>query len=262
MAAFHGFPGTICGSAGRPEACCPHMEDVAMFLPWHRLLMAQMEEVLGAPLPYWDWTSTAAFPSLLEDTWDAIGNSGPHGQGLCPKEHAMYAQRRQGAALIDPRRLQRATDLALRKENFEEFARQLSQPHNDVHNAFECNLRNTDFAAFDPVFYLHHGQVPPLIDPPYHCHQVDRLFAYWQELQRLRGLPAAPAAPGRPVPPFHDPRHNRQTATLAHSTTPDTLDYSNNFCYSYDQVCWARGAMVCHGVPWCAMVCCSTGWPG
>ena len=64
---------------------------------------------------------------------------------------------------------------------------------------------------------------------------MDRLFAFWQELQRLRGLPAGPALP-RPVPPFHDPRHNPRQATLAHSTAGDTFDYRNNFCYSYDQV--------------------------
>ena len=198
VAAFHGFPGTICGSAGRPRACCPHMEDVEMFLPWHRLLMAQMEEELGTALPYWDWTSTAAFPSLFEDTWDAIGNSGAHGQGLCDKAHAMYGQRRRGAELIDSRRLQRATDLALRKENFEEFARQLSQPHNDVHNAFHCNLRDTDYAAYDPVFYLRHGQVPtfqflhPSPHPP--GGPPVRLLAGAAAASRAAGRPRAPQA--------------------------------------------------------------------
>ena len=65
VANFHGEPKGIC-----PERaggfCCPH--GITAFLAWHRLYVAQIEEELGEPLPYWDWTEDAEVPDL----WDNI----------------------------------------------------------------------------------------------------------------------------------------------------------------------------------------------
>ena len=47
--------------------CCIHNQEVGLFLPWHRLYMAQMEEELGEALPYWDWTEDKEVPDLWEE---------------------------------------------------------------------------------------------------------------------------------------------------------------------------------------------------
>ena len=59
--------GTICNTSGTPEFCCPDASRVQDFLPWHRLLMVHMEEVLKTNLPYWDWTEDSRVPLQLQE---------------------------------------------------------------------------------------------------------------------------------------------------------------------------------------------------
>ena len=84
IASFHGYgDGKTCGDprsrlacSSRPcptkiWGCCPH--NVSMpspdFLPWHRLYMVQLEELLepwladtNLGLPYWDWSQDTCLP--------------------------------------------------------------------------------------------------------------------------------------------------------------------------------------------------------
>ena len=78
---FHGYPPTICPPLGPGHVCCQH--HVPVFLPWHRLYMAHMEEELGEALPYWDWTSDAELPGL----WSPSEIKAPIKEGVnsqCP----------------------------------------------------------------------------------------------------------------------------------------------------------------------------------
>ena len=171
---FHGFPGNICGTASSPQSCCPHGETT--FLPWHRLYMVQMEEVLGQALPYWDWTEDGQVPQLWEDVRAPIreGHQSLGGQGSqCPPGDVTAVRRAQGIR-INVERLQRAYRTAFLKTTFEEFSNQISAPHNELHVSVNCDMLYVETAGYDPVFYLHHAY-------------VDRQFAFWQELQRLRG---------------------------------------------------------------------------
>ena len=66
VAHFHGAPNTgVDALCGEGNSCCPHGDP--QFLPWHRLLLANMEELLGEPLPYWDWTEDKDVPDLWEE---------------------------------------------------------------------------------------------------------------------------------------------------------------------------------------------------
>ena len=70
LASFHGDPQAICKNSSnltQPADCCPHM--VPLFLPWHRLFTAQMEEELDEAIPYWEWTHNLELPSL----WSGLG---------------------------------------------------------------------------------------------------------------------------------------------------------------------------------------------
>merc|ERR1719312_2110632 len=63
-ASFHGYPGLCAGPGhyGEGGGCCIH--SYSTFLPWHRLLVLQLEDALRSTkkkykdiaLPYWDWT--------------------------------------------------------------------------------------------------------------------------------------------------------------------------------------------------------------
>ena len=95
LANFHGAPTDICEGV---DTCCPHGDST--FLPWHRLYMVNMEEMLDEALPYWDWTEDTHIPQLWENiivpfkkgaesTVDAGGERGNVsgtglGQGDCP----------------------------------------------------------------------------------------------------------------------------------------------------------------------------------
>ena len=72
--------------------------------------------------------------------------------------------------------LRQAVRTALCQTNYQDFNTQISSAHGQVHclviEGTMCQLKD---AAYDPIFYLHHSN-------------VDRLYAYWQQLQTLRGL--------------------------------------------------------------------------
>ena len=184
---LHGVPAdtTICGTRGNSVPCCPHDENWPAFLPWHRNYMVQLEEVLGLPLPYWDWTEDSSWPNLFEPILkdihdnagiDVIAGLNEFGTaGQCdpanPGGLDAYRARQRGIAhsnfLQEQPNFKRQIGLAFIKENYREFSSQLSNPHNMVHNTNPCNLRPTLVAAWDPVFFLHHAF-------------VDMQYAYWQ----------------------------------------------------------------------------------
>ena len=75
VANIHGSPKVICP----PISCCPHRANRdnpgnLKFMPWHRLYMAQMEEELGEPLPYWDWTENQEIPDLWKNIKEGLQN--------------------------------------------------------------------------------------------------------------------------------------------------------------------------------------------
>ena len=81
-------------------------------------------------------------------------------------------------------------------------------------------------AAYDPIFYLHHSN-------------VDRQYAFWQELQKLRGLSTEAIDNLFEFPPFFDRQYNPSPTyqvTGVNATQSYGLDYESNFCYKYDQL--------------------------
>ena len=82
-------------------------------------------------------------------------------------------------------------------------------------------------AAYDPVFYLHHSN-------------VDRQYAFWQELQKLRGYLSTEAiSKDFSMPPFWDQRYNPDPiykVTGKNATQSYGLNYETNFNYKYDKL--------------------------
>ena len=94
-----------------------------------------------------------------------------------------------------------------------------------LHVGMRCDMLRIDTAAYDPVFYLHHTY-------------VDYVFAYWQELQRLRGHNNVPTVRDHAgtLAPFNNQRHNSKRVTLRNNRGRDTFEYSTNYCYEYQEL--------------------------
>ena len=86
-------------------------------------------------------------------------------------------------------------------------------------------MATLEMSSLDPVFYLHHTY-------------IDHQFAYWQELQKLRGKPSIPDTPELystrlPLIPFKSMKGHK---TSANNRGIDTADYKTSYCYDYDEL--------------------------
>ena len=210
---YHGAPTSLCG--GQP--CCPHGTNG--FLPWHRLFMVHMEEELGYALPYWDWTEEGAVPSL----WERI--KAPIQQGADGQCSLDSFTSRDPRAQVNTNELKARVEVALMEETFEDFSEELIIPHNQLHFGMGCDMRVIDTSAYDPVFYLHHTY-------------IDYVFAFWQELQHLRGHNKVPAIQELEdsFPPFNNRRYNNKSLTLQNNRGRDTFEYTARYCYKYQDL--------------------------
>ena len=127
-----------------------------------------MEEELGEPLPYWDWTEDDEVPDL----WEGINS--PLKEGVpsqcdgnkCKCEGKQFVSRSPNIT-IDKEVQKKNTKAAFEKRNFKEFHNRITQPHNWIHIDVGCDMSISSNAAYDPIFFLHHTY-------------VDLQFAYWQ----------------------------------------------------------------------------------
>lgn len=82
-------------------------------------------------------------------------------------------------------------------------------------------------AAYDPVFYLHHSN-------------VDRQYAFWQELQKIRGQNTEAVENSHfEMPPFWNKTYNPDPifeVTGKNATQSYGLDYETHYNYKYDQL--------------------------
>ena len=210
---YHGAPTSLCG--GQP--CCPHGTNA--FLPWHRLFMVHMEEELGDALPYWDWTEEGEVPSL----WESI--KAPIQKGALGQCSSDGFTSRDPRPQVNTEELKARVEVALMEETFEDFWEELIIPHNQLHSGMGCDMSVINTAAYDPVFYLHHTY-------------IDYVFAFWQELQRLRGHNKVPAIQelSDALPPFNNRRYNNKSITFQNNRGRDTFEYTAKYCYKYQDL--------------------------
>ena len=182
--------------------------------------MVQMEVELGTALPYWDWTEEGEVPSL----WESI--KAPIQQGAFGQCSLDSFTSRDPRAQVNTSELKTRVEVALMEETFEDFSEELMIPHNQLHFGMGCDMQVIDTSAYDPVFYLHHTY-------------IDFVFAFWQELQRLRGQNKVPSAVQEledPLPPFNNRHYNNKSITLRNNRGRDTLEYTANYCYKYQDL--------------------------
>jgi tyrosinase len=130
------------------------------FLPWHRIYLLRMEELLmmvdpTVCIPYWKSSEEQSFPSwLLGFTPTVTLMGGPH---TVMRNIGMFALLPNAAAVT----------AAMANGTFNTFAAALEGIHNSGHVWVGGSMGSIPFAPCDPVFWM------------LHC-EIDRIWAEWQ----------------------------------------------------------------------------------
>lgn len=130
------------------------------FLPWHRVYLLRMEELLMSAdptvcIPYWRSSEEQAIPSWLAGLTPTVElMSGPH---TVTRNPGLFA------------RLPDAADVAaaMAQPTFNGFSAALEGIHNSGHVWVGGSMASVMFAPCDPLFWMHH------------C-ELDRIWAEWQ----------------------------------------------------------------------------------
>lgn len=182
IAGFHGAPGYYCW---HHQISRRTSLQARLFLPWHRAYLWHLEQALqdlvaGVALPWWDWTRDRRIPTAYAEAEVAGGpnplfsthvslprtdppidrdtqrDPGGNPQARLPTE-------RQVAALLD-------------EGDWATFNDDLEQLHDEVHVWVGGDMSDIITAAYDPIFYAHHGM-------------IDRIWSLWQVRHGDGGVP-------------------------------------------------------------------------
>jgi tyrosinase len=157
-AGIHGLPLPI---------SCRHSSP--LFLTWHRAYLYFFEKTLqdrvpGVTLPWWDWTVErgAGLPAHYKKAPLASSPIQPSGRRN-PNEKRTW--RELGQPSWQP--TQAEVSAVLENSSFAIFQSQLEEIHNRVHGWVGGTMGDPSVAAYDPIFWAHHGM-------------IDRLWYLWQ----------------------------------------------------------------------------------
>lgn len=208
----------IAGHHGCPDYFCHRPGDRVIFLPWHREFVLRLENALGEPVHYWDWTSSDSqvngIPlAFTESTYQspADGNFYPNPLRAhtyqCPPGSFPDTTFRNPRAPFLLAQYASEVQLAYAQTGYATFNSNIENPpHDSLHGWVGGRMGAVTFASYDPVFWAHHAN-------------VDRQWASWQ-----RGGGANPdAATG-----------SRALTGFGGRTVADVLDISM-LGYRYDR---------------------------
>jgi tyrosinase len=200
---------------------CDNAHGTDYFLPWHRAYLyfferALRDQVPDAMLTWWDWRvgpHRAArlpqpfVPKTVERKANPLASANVDPLALQQGGNRVPAQtvRAPGApGAPDLPSVQEVEDV-LALSDFVDFSAQLEQLHNRVHGWVGGHMGQIAYAAFDPIFWAHHGM-------------IDRVWRLWQ----LRHPGARPPASilDEALPPF------RMTVRGTLSVTALGYDYA------------------------------------
>jgi tyrosinase len=157
-AGIHGLP--------LPESCRHHTQ---LFLPWHRAYLYFFEKQLqdrvpGMTLPWWDWTVDhgVGIPAAYKNAPLSFSPIQPSGRRAASEKKTW---RQAGEPSWLPTQAQ--VDTVLSNPTFSTFQTQLESIHNGVHGWVGGTMNYPEVAAYDPIFWAHHGM-------------IDRLWYLWQ----------------------------------------------------------------------------------
>ena len=218
----------IAGLHGQPSpSYCIHGSPG--FLTWHRAYTEVFEKALqcfnqSISLPFWDWSSgpstgvpaacsTATYVNRDGDTVPNPLYAGP----LPASSGGGTTARRSNIDTTPFDSMATGAQNALNSPTFSSFQSSLNGPHGSVHVTVGGQMASVSYAAFDPIFYLHH------------CN-VDRVWAHWQNTHPGT-LPTNEAS--LELDPFNKP-YSSDWKTGADFATTDQLGYRySNFCFPF-----------------------------
>jgi hypothetical protein len=199
----------IAGIHGEPRWLCPHGD--ILFVPWHRAYVIMLERALredtpDAVLPFWDWASSRSQRRGIPVELRAE-----------PLDRAFIAlaerdTNRAPGPLSQLRQLARQVASALDSDSFEDFSGLIEAPHNLLHVWVGGDMQSVRYAAYDPIFWMHHTN-------------VDRQWALWQSRHADAEVP--PEVQELTLEPFG-------------MTVADVIDYRASLGYQYEGVAAPR----------------------
>jgi len=160
------------------------------FLAWHRAYIYEFElrlqdQVPSVTLPYWDWTSEKTaqegIPKAFSDETYVDLDSGE------TKPNPLYSAfsqvtgtntTRDPGPLDEFAILQQQVAFAQGRPTYGDYSPALENPHGGLHVWVGGDMGQVPFAAYDPIFWVHH------------CN-VDRLWYEWQEVHGNATVPDA-----------------------------------------------------------------------
>lgn len=174
---------------------CTFAHGTPFFLPWHRAYLYRFERALrdqvpDAMMPWWDWRTQRGqqgrIPSAFgEERVDAGENplfsaevselalrQGRARGGEVPAQTRRSPSSQRALSLPTPDEIDRLIEIG----SFDRFNSILDSIHGSVHMWVGGHMSNLDFAAFDPIFWAHHGM-------------VDRIWRLWQIRHGRAGPP-------------------------------------------------------------------------
>ncbi|HEX7278925.1 MAG TPA: tyrosinase family protein [Solirubrobacterales bacterium] len=173
-AGIHGLPLPI---------SCVHGDE--LFLPWHRAYLYFFEKSLqdrveGVTLPWWDWTNHSE------------GIPGPYARRRVDgRKNPLFDSPIQPSGRVNPRKARTVREpgdpdqlpsgaeieAILQNRDFLTFQSQLEDVHAGVHVWTGGTMASVPTAAYDPLFWAHHGM-------------IDRLWYLWQLRHPGAGVPS------------------------------------------------------------------------
>jgi tyrosinase len=213
IAGLHGFPS--------PSYC---IHGAPGFLTWHRAYMLAYEKALqcvnsSVMLPFWDWSSgpsTGVPTACSQPTYvNRAGNTVANPLYSGPLPGGGGTARRPDINTTSFNDLATTAQTAMSNSSFSSFQGALNSVHGGVHVRVGGQMASVPYAAFDPIFYLHHGN-------------VDRLWAQWQQ-SHPGPLPSNEA--NLELEPFNKPYSTEWQRGSAYQSTTDVGYRYTNFCF-------------------------------
>ena len=176
----------LAGMHGHPQFLCPH--HLADFLPWHRAYLRVFERALQRAaddstlmLPYWDWSAPRSrnIPgsvSVARYRSARVMKPNPLHHSTIPYEGVRDTTRSPAGSQVLTR-IAAIGRAALLEPSFTRFQTAIENAHDGLHGYVGGDMGVITWAAFDPIFWLHHSN-------------VDRLWAQWQSTHPGARLPA------------------------------------------------------------------------
>jgi len=173
----------IAGYHGWPNDFCQHGQE--SFPAWHRGYMCDLEQALikadkalgndgNIGLPYWDWTVSEVngevMPKIVREhfadipseliTPDQAGELATSGYTRIRSDRALKAELERANVASQVREaLSVSEHWAFASSRFNRQGFSLESPHNSIHMCCGFPMTSLRYAAFHPIFYLHHCNV-------------------------------------------------------------------------------------------------------